>query len=364
MKKLLFVTSYASPYRVHFFDELGKHAEVTVLFADRKEDQAHRSGDWFVEGAGGFNGVQLLKRVASPKKRDLCLDVIDWLKKPWDHIILCGYSSPTVILAMLYLRLHRIPFYMEVDGGLIREDSGPKYWFKRLLVSQPSHWISSGRYTTRYLVHYGAREEDTFLYPFTSLWEQDIPAGVPTAEEKRQLRQKLGMTEEKIALYVGRYDPKKGMDDLLHICPSLDRSAGIYFVGGEPTAEHLGFCKDEGLENVHFEGFKKKDVLADYYRAADLLVLPTWSDVWGLVINEAMAYGLPIVTTDRCVAGVELVENGVNGYIVPARDRDALTEAVNRVLAEDYRTMGKASLEKIRPYTIENMAKAHMEIFS
>ena len=93
-------------------------------------------------------------------------------------------------------------------------------------------------------------------------------------------------------------------------------------------------------------------------------MLPTWSDVWGLVINEAMAYGLPIVTTDRCVAGVELVENGVNGYIVPARDRDALTEAVNRVLAEDYRTMGKAYLEKIRPYTIENMAKAHMEIFS
>ena len=364
MKKLLFVTSYASPYRVHFFDELGKYAEVTVLFADRKEDQTHRSGDWFVNGEGRFNGIQLLKRVASPKKRDLCLDVIGWLKKPWDHIILCGYSSPTVILAMMYLRLHRIPFYMEVDGGLIRENAGVKFRMKRLLVSQASHWISSGNHTTRYLVHYGAREQDTFLYPFTSLWQREIPAAVPAEEEKKYLRQKLGMTEEKIILYVGRFDPKKGMDDLLQVCPALDGAAGIYFVGGEPTEAHLAFCKDNGLENVHFLGFQKKDALAEYYRASDLLVLPTWSDVWGLVINEAMAHGLPIVTTDRCVAGVELVENGVNGYIVPAKDQEALACAINRVLSEDYRTMGKTSLEKIRPYTIENMARAHMEIFS
>ena len=364
MKKLLFVTSYASPYRVHFFDELGKYAEVTVLFADRKEDQTHRSGDWFVEGDGGFNGVQLLKRVASPQRRDLCVDVIDWLKKPWDHIVLCGYSSPTVMLAMLYLRLHRIPFYMEVDGGLIREDSGPKLWFKRLLVGSASAWISSGSYTTDYLVHYGAKREKVSTYPFTSLWQREIPETVPTGSEKQQLREKLDMQEEKIALYVGRYDPKKGMDDLLNICPELDADTGVYFVGGEPSEEHLAFCEEKGLKNVHFVGFQKKEALEDYYKAADLLVLPTWSDVWGLVINEAMALGLPVVTTDRCVAGMELIRDGVNGYIVPARDREALRDAICRTLREDYRKMGAAALETIRPYTIENMAKAHVEIFS
>ena len=364
MKKLLFVTTYASPYRVHFFDELGKHADVTVLFADRIEDQTHRSGDWFVNGEGFFNSVQLKKRVASMQKRDLCIDIIDWLKKPWDHIVLCGYSSPTMILAMLYMRLHRIPFYMEVDGGMVRETSGPKYWLKRLLVSQASWWISSGRHTTQYLVHYGAREQDTFLYPFTSLWEREIPVQVPSEEEKKHLREKLGMKEEKIVLYVGRYDPKKGMDDLLHISPRLDKTAGIYFVGGEPTEEHLAFRRENDLSNVHFVGFKKKDALEEYYRAADLLVLPTKSDAWGLVINEAMAQGLPIITTDRCVAGVELVENGINGYIVPVDDNAALEEAVIRTLSEDYIAMGKASLEKIRPYTIENMARVHMDIFA
>ena len=364
MKKILFVTTYASPYRVHFFDELGKYAEVTVLFADRKENQTHRSGDWFVDGEGRFRAVQLQKKIASPQDRDFCIDVVDWLKKPWDHIVLCGYSSPTMILAMLYMKLRRIPFYMEVDGGMIRESSGAKYWFKRTLVSQATWWISSGKYTTKYLVHYGAREQDTFLYPFTSLWEREIPAALPTREEKQQLRQKLGLPEEKILLYVGRYDPKKGMDDLLHISPRLDSSAGICFVGGEPTEEHLAFCRENDLQNVHFVGFRKKEALEEYYRAADVLVLPTKSDAWGLVINEAMAQGLPVITTDKCVAGMELVENGVNGYIVPVSDNAALAEAVNRLLSEDYRAMGEASLEKIRPYTIENMAKAHVDIFS
>ena len=95
-------------------------------------------------------------------------------------------------------------------------------------------------------------------------------------------------------------------------------------------------------------------------QAVDVFVLPTREDIWGLVINEAMAYGLPIVTTDRCVAGVELVENGVNGYVVPVEDETALADSLKRVLSGDTAAMGSASLEKIRGYTIENMAKAHV----
>ena len=91
-------------------------------------------------------------------------------------------------------------------------------------------------------------------------------------------------------------------------------------------------------------------------------MLPTREDIWGLVINEAMAYGLPVITTERCVAGLELIENGVNGYVVPVEDAAALAEKINAVLSADLHQMGEASLEKIRPYTLENMAKTHAEI--
>lgn len=363
MKKVVFLTNYPSPYRVQFFDELGKYMDVTVLFSERKEDKTHRSADWYIQSQGNFKIVQLT-RTAMVRGRDLCLDVTKYLKLDWDAIILCGYSSPTIMYAMSWLRMKKIPFYMEVDGGLVREDSKLKYQFKKTLVSAATYWISSGKQTTKYLVHYGAKEAQVFHYPFTSLWEKDILEKVPSDAEKQQLRKELGMSGEKILLYVGRYDPRKGMDELLHITPKLDENTGVYFVGGEPKEEHLTFCRENGVKNAHFVGFKKKDELALYYKAADVLVLPTWSDVWGLVINEAMAFGLPVITTEKCVAGMELVENGVNGYIVPIQREEALLEACRRILQEDYRKMGETALETIRPYTVENMVKAHVEIFT
>ena len=363
MKKVLFITNYPAPYRVRFFDELGKHMDVTVLFSDRVEEKKHRSAQWFESGEGHFRVQQLQKRVFSRHGRDLCTDVVDWIKKDFDHIVVCGYSNPTVIYAMAYMRLHKIPFCMEVDGGLIREEAGCKRAAKSRLVGAADCWISSGSYTTQYLLHYGAREEDIYFYPFSSLWERDVPETAVSTEEKETLRRELGIGEEKMVLTIGQFIRRKGFDVLLRSAARLDENIGIYIVGGEPTEEYRNLCRDLGLKNVHFLGFMKKEELVKHYKAADLFVLPTREDIWGLVINEAMAYGLPVITTDRCVAGLELVEDGVNGYIIGVEDEAALAEKIEACFASDYRAMGDASLEKVRPYTIENMVSAHLKIF-
>ena len=143
MKRILFLTNYASPYRVRFFDELGKSAQVTVLYSDRRGTLTHRNEKWFEEGEGGFRAVQLGGAIGKGR-RTLCFSVLPWLKRDYDAIIVAGYSSPTAILAMLWMRLLRIPFYMEIDGGLIRESSGLRYQIKRFLVRLPSGWLSTG----------------------------------------------------------------------------------------------------------------------------------------------------------------------------------------------------------------------------
>lgn len=363
MKRVLFITNYPSPYRVNFYDEMGKHLDVTVLFADRVEQKVTRDAAWFEQSRGGFRMVQLKKRILTLQGRDLCTDVMQWVKKDFDAVVVCGYSSPTAVLAMLYMRLHKIPFYMEVDGGLIRPDSRIKYLIKKFLVTLPSFWISSGTFTTKYLTHYGADASRIFHYPFSSLWNRDIPEHVPAAEEKLQLRQKLGVTEKKMVISVSRFIASKRLDMLIHSGAALGKDVGIYIIGGEPTEEYLRIQKELNADNVHFVGFLKKDALAEYYRAADLFALPTRTDVWGLVINESMAQGLPVITTDRCVAGLELIRSGENGYITPVDDQDALDEAIRRTLEGNSGAMGAAALETIRSYTIENMAKAHVEIF-
>ena len=96
LKRVLFLTNFASPYRVHFFDELAKYMDVTVLYSDRVDDIKHRNAQWFEEGEGHFYPVQLTK-VGSVGEENLCLDVIPWLKQKFDYIIIGGYSSHTAI---------------------------------------------------------------------------------------------------------------------------------------------------------------------------------------------------------------------------------------------------------------------------
>ena len=88
-------------------------------------------------------------------------------------------------------------------------------------------------------------------------------------------------------------------------------------------------------------------------------------DVWGLVINEAMAFGLPIITSDKCIAGLELVSNGENGHIVDIEDIDLVEDKTKQLLKDEdlLVEMGKNSYLKILKYTIETMATSHQSIF-
>ena len=252
---------------------------------------------------------------------------------------------------------------MEVDGGLVRQDGKLKHFVKKSLVCMANRWLSTGVHTTGYLVHYGAREEKITHYPFSSLYERDILEVPVSRQEKEVLRRELDIPEKQMILAIGQMIHRKGFDVLLKAAKDLDPETGIYFVGGEAKEEYWKLREELGLKNVHFLGFQKKERLAQYYKAADVFVLPTREDIWGLVINEALAYGLPTITTDRCVAGLELIEDGINGYVVPVEDADALAEKIQAVLASDLEQMGKAALEKVRPYTLENMARTHAEIF-
>lgn len=362
MKRVLFLTTYASPYRVEFFDELAKYCDVTVSYSESMDGQKHRDKDWFIASQGGFRSVQLGKRVFTVRRKSLCLGVTDLLKEPFDFIIICGYSSPTQMLAIAWLRARKIPYYMEVDGGRIREDSPLKLRFKRYLVRGAAGYFGTGEATTDYLCYYGADRDRVYTYPFTSLWASDLSAAPATAEEKQALRRELGIPEERVVLAVGRVDYLKGPDVLIDAASSLLSGTGVYLVGGEPTEDLKQ--RTENLPGVHFVGFRKKDALAKYYRAADVLAMPTRTDVWGLVINEAMAAGLPVVSSDACVAGLELVKNAENGYVVPTGDAGELARRLNEVLGGDLYAMGQASLKRIRPYTYENMAKVHMDLFA
>lgn len=360
--KVLFLTNIPSPYRVHFFNELGKHCDLTVLF--EKKRSSERDKAWTGDEFRYFKGVYL-KGVSTNVDAAFCLGVLPYVKdRSFDRVICSNFCTPTGMLAVHYMKRHKIPYYLESDGGFAKDGKGLRERIKKRVISGARGCFSTAATHDQYYMAYGADPARVRRYPFTSLFEADLASAPATAAERAELRNALGITEPQVVLSVGQFIPRKGFDVLLEAAIGLPRDIGFYFVGGTPTEEYEAFVRAHALENVHFVGFQSKEELKRYYRAADVFVLPTREDIWGLVVNEAMAEALPVVTTTRCVAGLELVREGENGYLVPRCDSEALREAISRAFADPRRLakMSIAALETIRSYTFEEMVKRHMEI--
>lgn len=174
----------------------------------------------------------------------------------------------------------------------------------------------------------------------------------------------MHIQEEKMVLSIGQFIQRKGFDILLKAAENLDRSIGVYIIGGIPDESYIQMAKNAGIERIHFGDFMDKFALEDYFRAADVFVLPTREDVWGLVINEAMAHAVPVITTDRCIAGLELVGD-MEGAIVCINDDKGIQEAITTIF-EDESKKDKKGLECqliMQQYTYEQMAFCHFCVF-
>lgn len=361
--KVLFLTNVPSPYRVDFFNMLGKHCELTVLFEKSTSDE--RDDYWKQYSFEHFEGI-VLNGLKITTDTSLCLSVNNYLKNnSYDVIICMNFTTPTGMLAVRYMKKHKISYILESDGGFAKNGEGFKEKIKSYFIKGASLYLSTSDTHDEYYKTYGADAKRIIRYPFSSVKDEDIEKEIISLEDKLKLRDELRITEKKVLISIGQFIHRKGFDILLQSAKFLDDSVGVYIIGGVPTNEYYALVDDLGLKNVHFVGFKKPDELRKYYRAADLFVLPTREDIWGLVVNEAISYGLPVVTTDRCLAGVEIINNDKNGYVVPVEDHKSLYVAIDKILSDKSFAdkIAKNNLEKAHMYTLETMVDSHIALF-
>ncbi|MDF2540685.1 MAG: cotSA [Herbinix sp.] len=361
--KILWLTNVPSPYRVDFFNELGKSCDLTVLF--EKATSTERDESWEEHHFIHFRGV-ILKGIDFDVDKAVSVQMIRYLNQyKTETIVVSDLATPTGIMAIEYMKLCKIPYLLEGDGGFAGSGSGWKESLKKQIIKGAKAYLSTSRSHDEYFLTYGASKERLYRYPFTSIKEEDILPAVVDQEKKQRLKQKLGIAREKAILTVGQFIHRKGFDLLLKAAKRIDPNAAIVIIGGEPTERYYDLIDRLDLDNVYFVGYQSKVKLKEYFCMADVFVLPTREDIWGLVINEAMAYGLPVVTTNRCIAGLELIEDEKNGYIVPVGDRKKLAETINLLLNRDElrESIANHNLNKIREFTVERMAERHLEIF-
>jgi glycosyltransferase involved in cell wall biosynthesis len=268
--------------------------------------------------------------------------------------------TPTGIIATTYLKIRKIPFIIEGDGGFPKDsESIIKKKLKKLLLKKATWYFSSGKSHTAYYEYYGVNKSKIIPYHFSSIFESDIVRKALPHKEKMNLRRKYRIENEKVILYVGRFIYSKGLDVLFDALKEVSSNYLLLLVGDSQQAfEKLALKKT----NINFKilGFKSKEELKDYYDMSDFLVLPTREDIWGLVINEAFARGLPVISTNRCGAALELIEDTKNGFIIDSENPIQLKNKIEYLLSADLTEKINLALNKIRLHTIEKMIENHM----
>ncbi|MFZ1399987.1 MAG: glycosyltransferase family 4 protein, partial [Candidatus Promineifilaceae bacterium] len=176
-----------------------------------------------------------------------------------------------------------------------------------------------------------------------------------------QSREELGLANKQVVLYVGYLNSRKGVPTLLQAFQQVaQENDRLVLVGDGPEKAALQQMA-AGDERIQFPGYLEGAKKSSWYAASDLFVLPTRHDPWGLVVNEAMSFGLPIITTEAAGCA-ELIQE--NGFIVPVDDVNAMAAALNELLKDPTkrRQLGQLSLEYIAPYTVDAACEAFLQL--
>lgn len=280
-------------------------------------------------------------------------------------VAITGYYYPAMRAAAKWAKRHaRLSIYMGDSQWRDRRRNPVKEWIKGWWVRR--HFDAgfvAGERAAAYLQRLGC--------PLDRIWtgydvvDNDRIAGaVSTARDRAdEGRRALGVPT-RYFLFVGRLSPEKNLPRLIEAYAAYRRGAGpsawgLVLVGGGPQDGVLRRLA-QATDGIVFAGFQQADRVADYYGLASCLVLPSLSETWGLVVNEAMAAGLPVLVSHRCGCVPELVRQGSNGYLCDPLDTHGIARAM-AVLASsavDLAAMGAASRQRVSLYTPETWAKA------
>ena len=311
--KVAFVSVLPSPYQRDLFAALAARDEVTprVFYMERAAPDSpwperplapyerYLPGFWFPIGSAR---VHVNWRLPSPRDFD---------------VVVCNTLMPSITGQWLMRRKLRGTRWM-----FWGEKLGARSW-KHDLLSSPLNRASGiaaiGRWAER---DYAARFPKTRI--FNIPYHCDL---APFAAEPRPPREQGTVT----FFFCGQMIARKGVDQLLAAFATLPENARLLLVGREAELPQLLATLALSLrERVRYAGFQAPDALPKFFAQADVFVLPSRYDGWGVVVNQALGAGLPIIASDHVGAAHDLVREGENGFTFPAGDANALATAMLR----------------------------------
>ena len=361
-------------YQVPLFRKLSRHPdiELKVFFYSDIGARAYRDNDlqcevkWDIPLLDGYDYTFLRSWNPMPNRsRTIDLlnpSIVNWLRKgQFDAVWVHGWSHATTWLSLLSAQLLHVPILLRAETNLLTPLKGWKKIVKRpllgLLFKRIDAFLAIGRYNTEFYQNYGVPDKKIFLVPYAVDNDFFIDKARQFLIQKQKLKREFGINPDlPVILFSGKLVPWKRPLDLLLAFEAVsnDAPSALVYVGSGPLESSLkDFTKQKRLQHVCFMGFQNQSQISKFYAMADIFVLPSEMDPWGLVVNEAMCFGLPVIVSNRVGASGDLVQDGVNGYTFPVGDIRTLAHLLQTVIKDTFlRTaMGRASTEIISKWS-------------
>jgi glycosyltransferase involved in cell wall biosynthesis len=355
--KLCIITNIMTPYRVPLFARLAQRCDdfTVLLMAEQEENR-----QWQI-GPVPFKSEVLPGRHLRPYGAEVSLHfnygVVRRLRRMNPDVVLSGGFAPAHLVAFVYCKLFR-KRYVQWGEFTLRDGaqaSPIRRVLRRIMIRGADACVASSSEAREAFLYYGAcsRSVHTALMPVeVERIHHEVAAIKRTAEHADRRRNYPGP----VLLSVGRLLDAKGCRQLFDLYGQIQATrsdVSLVCVGDGPDrAAYESLCRERGWERVHFIGHMQPASLSRYLALGDLFVFPTLSDTFGAVLSEAMAAGLPALSSIHAAATRDLVRDGVNGWAYDPHDPDQGAALVLKFLGmshSEQKAVGLAAYQSVRP---------------
>jgi len=281
-----------------------------------------------------------------------------------DVVNITGYYDLAFWVVLFYCKIVGIKTILSNESTAgDHQRKGLKEQIKAFFVRQFDGFFNFGSLSAQYMLDLGAKSEQ-LLVNKNCVDNKSIRTIYDEAKINREDAQvQLGLAKKNF-IFVGRLIPFKNLTLLLEAFnEALGKSKGdwglILLGEGEQKAELEKIISDNNFQGITFLPSVGWREVPRYLALADVLVLPSYSEPWGLVVNEAMACGMPVIVSEKCGCAPDLVQNGKNGISINPYDDKSLTDALNFFIENPTKieVMGRVSKEIIEEYTPQKVAQ-------
>lgn len=349
MKSLLYISNIEVPYRNTFFNELSKYYKLTVVYERKKS--SNRNSDWTSSVKPNYSIIYSNNKNIK-KENGFSLDFIRFDFNSFDYITIGCVNSPYQIAIMLYLKFIRKKFYLNLDGKQFLS-SGIKNNIKKIIIEIADAYLVAG-YKEASQIKNIIKDKPVYPYAFSSLTDSEIIENSSSITKR----------ENDHILVIGQYFEYKGLDVCVKAINGIPNIRTTIVRTGNRTDIFLRECNVKENPNIEVIPFLQKAQLNELYKTATILVLPSRKECWGLVINEAASFGLPIVSTFGSGAAVEFMSEKYDKYLAKPNDAFDLRSKINSLIdapTKEYQEYSQYLKNKSKQYSIEKMIENHLE---